>query len=270
MSGTSKPYVLGGTDTELQRLLAQIAGLEPQARWLLDQIDIRPGGRAVDIGCGPLGILDLLSERVGPAGKVVGLERERRFAEMAKDQIAQRNLRNVEIVQGDALATGLDRESFDLAHERLVLINVPDRAAFITEMLSLVRPGGVIALEDIDNVSWLCEPAHPSWDALYNVFHAVFGAGGGDGFIGRRLVHYLRRAGVQDIQWKIHADIAPRGYRHTHMLSLLESLREKILKLGLLSEAELRQHQDALAKHLDDPDTIVVDKLLVQAWGRKR
>ena len=269
MAEQSAEYVLGGTDIERQRLLAQVEGLEPQARWLLDAVGVQPGWRAVDIGCGPLGIINLLSERVGPLGAVVGLERESRFVEMAKSEIARRNLRNVEIVQADALLTGLEKDSFDLAHERLVLVNVPERDAFISEMLSLVRPGGIIALEDIDNISWVCEPPHPSWDILYKAFHAAFQAGGGDGFIGRRLVNYLRAAQLDDIQFKVHVDIVPRGYRHTHLLALIESLRDKIIGLGVLNEGELLQHIEALARHLESPKTVVVDKLLVQAWGRK-
>src|SRR5262249_9115041 len=162
--------------------------------WLLDAIGVQPGWRAVDIGCGPLGIVNLLSERVGPLGTVVGLERESRFVEMAKSEIARRNLRNVEIVQAGAPLTGLQTDSFELVHVRLVFVNIPERDAFISEMVSLVRPGGIMALEDIDNISWTCEPAHPSWDVLYKAFHAVFQAGGGDGFIGRRLVNYLRAA----------------------------------------------------------------------------
>ena len=63
MPKQSDPYVLGGTQTEQQRLVAQASEFEMQARWLLDQIDIRHGWRAIDIGCGPIGILNLLSSR---------------------------------------------------------------------------------------------------------------------------------------------------------------------------------------------------------------
>jgi hypothetical protein len=41
------PYVLGGTETEQQRLIKQAQGLEKPARWLLDQIGIRPGAPGV-------------------------------------------------------------------------------------------------------------------------------------------------------------------------------------------------------------------------------
>ena len=53
----SDPYVLGGTQTEQQRLVAQAAEFEVQTRWVLDQINIHSGACAVDIGCGPIDIL---------------------------------------------------------------------------------------------------------------------------------------------------------------------------------------------------------------------
>src|SRR5579859_387768 len=140
----SVSYPLGGTQTELQRLLAQAEVYEPESNWLLDQIGIQPGWRAVDVGCGPIGILNLLCQRVGPHGLVVGLEREPRFVEMARAEIAKRGLRNVRVVHADALNTGLEKNAYDLVHERLVLINVAARDAFLAEMLSLLRPGGTL------------------------------------------------------------------------------------------------------------------------------
>jgi SAM-dependent methyltransferase len=269
-SAVSPSYPLGGTHTERDRLLAQAEQYEATANWLLDQIDIRPGWRAVDIGCGPIGILNLLSERVEASGSVIGLEREQRFVEMARAEIAKRRLGNVTMVQADGLDTGLEKNSFDLVHERLVMINVSAREAFLTEMLSLLRPGGTVILEDVDNVSWLCQPAHPSWEVLLNAFHTVFHAGGGDGFIGRRLPVLLRAAGVQNIQTKVAVETPPLGdYRRTHLVSLIDSIRDKIIAKGLLNEAQLNEHREALMRHLSDPATTVIDKLLVQCWGQK-
>lgn len=269
-SAQSVSYPLGGTQTELGRLLTQAEAYEPQANWLLDQIGVQAGWRTVDIGCGPIGILNLLSQRVGPRGSVIGLEREARFVEMAKTEAEKRGLVNVQMIEADALKTGLEKESFDLVHERLVMINISARDAFLTEMLSLLRPGGTVALEDVDNVSWLCQPAHPSWDILLNAFHTVFHAGGGDGFIGRRLPALLRAASVQNIQIKVTVETPILGdYRRTHLISLIDSIREKVIAKGLLNEAELKEHREALVRHLNDPTTTVVDKLLVQSWGQK-
>jgi SAM-dependent methyltransferase len=269
-SEPSAEYVLGGTETELSRLRAQASEYEAEARWLLDTTSLRPGSRVVDVGCGPIGILALLAEKVGTEGEVVGLEREPRFAALARHEIGRLGLSNVRVVEADALASGLDKGSFDLVHERLVLVNVPERQRFLQEMLSLAAPGGSIALEDIDNVSWLCEPGHESWDVLIQVFHKVFRAGGGDPFIGRRLPALMKELGLVDVGSRVQVALPQPGqYRRTHLISLMGSVRAKVLEMGLMDERELDVHTNALLQHLTDPNTVVIDKLFVQCWGRK-
>ena len=266
----SVSYPLGGTQTERDRLLAQAKQYEATANDLLDRLNIKSGSRAVDIGCGPIGILDLLSHRVGPSGAVVGLEREARFVEMARAEIARRGLTNATIVQADGHDTGLEKSSFDLVHERLVMINVTSPATLLREMVSLARPGGTIVLEDVDNVSWLCQPAHPSWDVLLKAFHTVFQAGGGDPFVGRKLPVLLHEAGVEDIQVRVSVETPPLGdYRRTHLVSLIDSVSDKIVAKGVLTKDELKAHREALLRHLGDAKTTVIDKLLVQSWGRR-
>jgi hypothetical protein len=66
-SGYPAPgYVLGSSDTERQRLVRQAGGFAAEASWLLDQVGMEAGWRAVDVGCGPIGIMDLLCDRVAP------------------------------------------------------------------------------------------------------------------------------------------------------------------------------------------------------------
>jgi SAM-dependent methyltransferase len=189
---------------------------------------------------------------------------------MARAEIVRRSLGNVTIVQADAFNTGLEKSAFDLVHERLVLINVSDRQAFLKEMLSLLCPGGTIALEDVDTVSWLCQPAHPSWDILLSAFHTVFHAAGGDRFIGRKLPVLLHAAGVENIEIKVTVETPPIGdNRRTHLVSLIDSVGEKIVANGLLTEGALKEHKEVLVRHLNDPGTMVIDQLLVQCWGQK-
>ena len=153
--GTRHDYPLGGSALEEDRLVHQAIHQAPRSRQLLEQIGIQPGWNVADLGCGPLGILHILSESVGPQGHVVGVERESRFVDRARSELARRGLTNVTIVQADALETGLERGGFELVHERLLAINVPSRERLVAEMMSLLRPGGMIVLEDVDNVSWL-------------------------------------------------------------------------------------------------------------------
>src|SRR5688572_14827070 len=163
MNCQSATYVFGGNQNELERLLGQAEDLKPESTWLLDHVGIKQGWRVADIGCGPIGVLDLLSERVGPTGTVIGVEPEPRFAAMARAEIAKRGLQNVAIVEGDTLSAALEKASFDLVHERLVLINVPvaNQHAIVASMVALVRPGGIVATESWDRASFACHPEHP-------------------------------------------------------------------------------------------------------------
>jgi len=136
-------YLLGHSANEHERLRRQPQELAADSTRLLDQLNVRSGDRAIDIGCGPLGILDLLSERVGLDGKVIGLERSEPTFQLAREFVAERQLRNVEVLQGDAKATGMPRASFALVHARLVLVNVPEPQCVVQEMVDLARPGGL-------------------------------------------------------------------------------------------------------------------------------
>jgi SAM-dependent methyltransferase len=269
---SSVPYVLGSTLTEQQRLIAQAHDLEPHARSLLERIAIKPGSRTIDFGCGPIGILNLLSERVGSDGAVIGVEREPRFAAMAQAQLSERGLRNVRIVIADALETGLEENAYDFVHERLILMNVPpvSQRAVVAAMLSLLKPGGTIALQEFDSASFVCHPEHPSWKALLSIWNDSFHAAGGDESTGRSIGQLLRSAGVENVQMKAHVEVAQIGeYRRTHLLSLLESMQDQILASGRATKMELRQHMAAVSEHLADPGTTLIDKLVLQAWGRK-
>jgi len=182
----------------------------------------------------------------------------------------RRGFQNATVVRGDAYASNLPRNAFDLVHARLLLINLTDPGRAIGEMVALVRPGGIVAIEDIDQVPWLCEPAHPSWDALLNAFLHVWRSNGLDPLIGHRLPALLRAAGLRDVEVEVHARADPLGaYHRTHLLALIAAVRAEIVARGLFTEQELTAHLTALELHLDDPRTLVTRPLLFQAWGRK-
>jgi SAM-dependent methyltransferase len=174
-------------------------------------------------------------------------------------------------VAGDALNPDLQEGPFDFVHERLVLMNMPQaqQRTMVSQMLALLKPGGSIALQDYDRVSCVCYPEHPSWAILFKAYADAFSAGGGNGSTGRVLPWLLRSAGARNVKTKIHASFVDVGdSRRTHHLGLLAVMEDKILALGRFGRTEFAEHKQALLEHLAHPDTLLIDHLLVQAWGQ--
>src|SRR5215218_4486731 len=70
----SAGYLLAGQASELDRLQLQSRVWEPSGRRLLGEIGDARGARALDVGCGVLGWLRVLSDWVGPEGQVTGTD----------------------------------------------------------------------------------------------------------------------------------------------------------------------------------------------------
>jgi len=163
-------YLLGHSEEEELRLRRQGDELWEDSARFFDRTGVTAGGRAIDLGCRPRGLLDLLSERIGPTGQVIGIERNHESVAGAKRFVADRALNNVTVIQGDASATGLPGDSFDLVHARLLLVNIPNVEAVVREMLRLARPGGVVASHEADYASHFCDPPLGAWNRLFEVF----------------------------------------------------------------------------------------------------
>src|SRR5580693_8751696 len=133
----SAVYALGSSQGESGRLLRQAEELAADSAALLDRVGLRPGQGAIDLGCGPRGILDLLAGRVSPGGRVVGLDADPAHTAMAAKFVSGRKLSGVAIVTADARRTGIRSGSFDLVHARTLLANLPHPAEVVAEMVRL-------------------------------------------------------------------------------------------------------------------------------------
>jgi ubiquinone/menaquinone biosynthesis C-methylase UbiE len=263
-------YALGIDPDESARLRRQSEELRPESAALLDRIGLEPGQCAIDLGCGPSGILDLLSAAVAPGGRVVGLDADPAHVTLATQYAADRGLANVEVMSGDARHTGLPGGSFDLVHARTLLVTIPEPAEVVNEMVRLARPGGWVAGLEADGEYALCYPALPAWDRLRELFRTSFSRSGADLHTGRRLTELYRQAGLEKIDAAVRAPTYPAGHsRRTLMADLVRSLRPRILELGLSDERELDDVDQAVRAHLADPRTLVLSHLFVMAWGRK-
>jgi SAM-dependent methyltransferase len=266
----SPVYALGSSPAERERLRRQSEELRALSTTLLDRVGVERGWNAIDLGCGPSGIIDLLAERVGPEGHVTGLDVNPSNVTLAREFVDELGLTNADVAEGDARRTRLPPSSFDLAHARTLLVTIPDPAAVVAEMVRLVRPGGWVAAVEPDGGGSVCYPPHPAWDRLSLIYWSSWQSDGADLFIGRRLPELLRQAGLVDIGVEAKAEIYPAGHsRRTVGPDLVRAMRPKIVERGIANEQELDDLDQAVREHLNDPHSLVMPNLFFLAWGRK-
>jgi SAM-dependent methyltransferase len=267
---TADQYFLGDRPAEQRRLQRQAEQLAGEAAWLLDRVGPLEGRRVVELGTGPRGYLDALSERVGSSGTVVGVERSASSVALARRLVARGGLGNVELVHGDARSTGLPGATFDLATARLVLVNVPRPEQIVAEAVRLARPGGTVAFHEADALSEVCDPPLDAWTQLRSLLNRYASLNGIDLFVGRRLPRLLRDAGLADVKLRpiVHID-EPGHPRRSLLADFVDNLRERVIANGLIAREELDRLRAEVRQHVEDPDTLVVSHLFIQAWGRR-
>jgi SAM-dependent methyltransferase len=265
---TPATYVLAQGAAELERLRLQARVWEPEAEALLDRIGVRSGWSCIDLGCGAMGILGPLGRRVGPTGRVVGVDLDGHQLVAARAFVREAGLERVEVLEGDAYATGLPPASFDLVHVRFLFAPAGRDEALLAEMLRLVRPGGVLAIQEPDSASWACFPPRPAWTRLTRLVRAAFARGGGDFDAGRRTYGMLRRAGLEDVRVRAAVLALPDGHPYRRLpVQFAASLRARILAGGRLDAAGLEEMVAACEAVAADPETYVTTFVVTQVWG---
>src|SRR4051812_31483851 len=134
-------YASYDADAEKRRLRLQAEVLEEIGDRPLARLGSLAGLRALDVGCGAMGMLRALSRRVGPSGSVVGSDVNAAMVGHARAFVAEAGLANVEVVEDDVFATALAPGSFDLVHSRLILAPLGCDAEIVATYERLAKPG---------------------------------------------------------------------------------------------------------------------------------
>ena len=252
---------------EVERLLLQGAAMAPDTEVMLDRIGVKAGWSCLDVGCGPRGITDLLSKRVGAGGRVVGLDRDAQFLEVARAGAPK----NVEFRQGDAYVSDLPAGSFDLVHMRFIASTAGEPERLLKEAIRMARPGGIVALQEPDGSSLNCYPPHPAWERLKAALLGAFSGVGADLQLARRLYTLVRQSGLEDVQYRpFLVGVRSADPLVDYLPSTVESLRGTVVRLGILSESEFPNVLADCRSHLRQPDTSFTLYTVAQVWGRKR
>ena len=250
---------------EIERLLAQAEAIAADAEVMLERIGVSAGWHCLDLGCGPGGITELLSKRVGASGRVIGLDADAAFLDHARAEKPS----NVEFVEGDAYRTGLEAASFDLVHVRFVASTAGEPLKLLREAMRLAKRGGVVAFQESDISSLKCFPTHPAWERLVDCVGAVLQAVGGDPRFGQRLYRMARAEGMKDVQYRPFVVGVRSGDAMTDYLpATVESMRSALLEHRIIPAAELDAALAQCRAHLAQPDVVFSLYTTVQVWGR--
>ncbi len=263
---TSDRYLLAGQRGELDRLQLQSRLWEPAGRRLLGEIGDGDGLRAVDIGCGAMGWLRLLSEWVGPDGQVVGSDMQDEMLQAAGQLVADERLGNVTLVKDDLFASELEPASFDLVHARFQLGPLGRGDEQMATYLRLVRPGGVVVLEDVDPASWHFLPPAPACEQLLPLVAEAFRRAGGDPDAAVTQLRLFRSAGIE-VHVRAEVQVLPPGNPYNRLLLQFVNALDGLLR-SFVDPDRLGELRNQAEQEVDDPHRWGVTFTLIQSWGR--
>lgn len=113
----------------------------------VDRVQLRAGERVLDVPCGTGPSLVAAAERVGPTGRVVGVDYADQMLAIAREKVRSLRLDNVEIHIGDMTSIAPPDEPFDAVVCVLGVFFADDMPGLIRSFRELVRsPGGRIAV----------------------------------------------------------------------------------------------------------------------------
>ena len=229
-------YLMAGQATELERLQLQSRVWEPAADALLTELSLPDGCAALDVGCGAMGWLRVLSSRVGAKGRVIGTDVDARMLDAANALVQAEQMANVTIVRDDLFASQLPPASFDLVHARFQIAPLGRAAEQIACYRRLLRPGGVLVIEDPDMASWRVNPQAPAVQELIDLIERGFLAAGGNFNAGRDNPALVRSVGLEP---RIAARIVALEPGHPYLRLPLQFAASLRARLDALSSAEL-------------------------------
>jgi SAM-dependent methyltransferase len=229
-SGMTRDYVY---DQGFAQERARIAGMEalwdPGSQALLDELGIGPGWKCVEVGAGGGSLVEWMA---GRGATVTAVDIDTRFIEpLASDSITVRRM--------DIRTDELPPAEFDLVHARLVLEHLTDRRQILDRLVTTLRPGGWIVIEDYD---WSAFGFGDEDPAIGRVADAIIGFMAQAGFerdYGRRVVDDLEAAGLAEIRGEGRLRVIDSSSPGFDFFRLsFESLRGAIVDAGLLTAEE--------------------------------
>jgi SAM-dependent methyltransferase len=229
----------------------------------IDDLGIGAGWRCWEVGAGGPSVPSWLAGRVGPAGRVLATDIDVSWLRKAVNTA-------VEVRSHDVAVDDPPAEIFDLIHARLVLVHVSDRDRALWSMISVLRPGGWLLIEDADPAlqPLMCPDEHGPAQQLANKLRAGFrkllAERGADLSYGRKLPRLLREAGLSDVAADAFFPLTSPACNDLEAATVRQ-IRADLIAQGYATADEIDQHLANIATGELDLATAP----MISTWGRR-
>jgi SAM-dependent methyltransferase len=133
----------------------------PFGRRAIDRLDVAPGQRVLDVGCGTGPTTIELARRATPGGGALGMDISATMIDAARARAAREGVDAAEFVVGDAQSAALGEGSFDAVFSRFGVMFFADPAAAFANLHRALRAGGRLAFscwQPVDTNEWMIVP----------------------------------------------------------------------------------------------------------------
>jgi demethylmenaquinone methyltransferase/2-methoxy-6-polyprenyl-1,4-benzoquinol methylase len=115
----------------------------------VEALMLKQGDTVLEIGCGTGANFPILEERIGPTGRIIGIDLTRSMLDEAEKRVKAVGWNNIELVQCPAKDYPFREQSVDAAISTFVLTLEPDYDSVIASVAAALRPDGRFAIADL-------------------------------------------------------------------------------------------------------------------------